>query len=77
VYSGTWTGDFVERNGVGIAIDPDDPASGEEALLRLKDEPGLARAMGRRGRELIERELSWQHVSGTIVNAYETLTASG
>lgn len=73
VYAKTWTGDFVERNGVGIAIDPADPCAGEAALVRLKDEPGLAARMGRRGREIVERELSWQRVTEKILGAYSTL----
>lgn len=74
VYGKTWMGDFVESNGVGFAIDPENAeAEGEAALRRLMGEPGLADAMGARGRAIVEERLSWQVVSDKIVNAYATL----
>lgn len=76
VYGKTWMGDFVEKNGVGFAVDPENAeVEGEAALRRLIAEPGLGEAMGKRGRAIVEERLSWQVVSDKIVDAYATLAA--
>ncbi|GAV30937.1 MAG: glycosyltransferase [Anaerosomatales bacterium] len=74
VYGKTWIGEFVESNGIGIAIDPENAESeGEAALKRLAADHDLAVAMGARGRAIVEEGLSWQAVTERIINAYATL----
>lgn len=73
VNAGTWIGDYVMRHGIGIAVDGRDVAAVEAALVRLKDNPEDAAAMGARGRALVESGLSWRTVSERLVEAYRKL----
>lgn len=73
VNAGTWIGDYVAEQGIGFAVDGADDKDIERALLALRDDPGLARRMGRRGRELVEAGLSWQRVSGKLIEVYSRL----
>jgi hypothetical protein len=45
----------VEREGIGIYVEPGDAASLRAAVRRILDDPAEAAAMGRRGRELCDR----------------------
>jgi glycosyltransferase involved in cell wall biosynthesis len=73
VSAGTWIGEYVEREGIGLAIDGDDPVALSAALIRLKDEPSTAEEMGRRGLAIVEAGLSWQAASARLVEAYRAL----
>jgi glycosyltransferase involved in cell wall biosynthesis len=73
VNAGTWIGDYVTRHGIGIAVDGSDAAAVEAALVRLKDKPAEAAAMGASGRALVESGLSWGIVSERLVAAYQKL----
>ena len=73
VSTGTWIGEYVEREGIGLAIDGDDPVALSEALVRLKDEPKIAEEMGKRGLAIVQAGLSWQAASARLVHAYEAL----
>ena len=70
---GTWIADYVERNGLGIVVDDTDVADIARALTALESDREVARAMGRRGREIVERELNWGVVSQRLVGAYKSL----
>lgn len=76
VNADTWIGAFVERHGVGLAVDGSDPAAVEAALVRLKDDPDLRAEMGRRGRALVEGGLSWQAASARLLDAYARLLSA-
>jgi glycosyltransferase involved in cell wall biosynthesis len=60
IYAG-WgeTADLVERERVGIRAEPGNADQIAHAIEKLADDPSLAKELGRRGRELAERELSW------------------
>lgn len=51
--------DLVRQGECGIVIPPDDPAALANAVRHLYEQPELRAEMGRRGRELIVREHSW------------------
>jgi len=70
---GTWIAEYVERNGLGIAVDDTDVADIERALAALASNREAAREMGRRGRAIVERELNWDVVSRRLVRAYASL----
>jgi colanic acid biosynthesis glycosyl transferase WcaI len=64
IYSGEGeTAALLEREGCGLAVEPECPEKLAEAVERLADDPALGRAMGRRGRALVEREYSWEHIT--------------
>lgn len=75
VSSGTWVGDYVTKNRVGVAVACDDPDAIGQALVYLRDHPEEAKAMGRRGREIVEAGLNWPAVAERLTRAYATLDA--
>jgi colanic acid biosynthesis glycosyl transferase WcaI len=60
IYAG-WgeTSDLIAREQVGLVVEPGNPDEIAEAITRLADDDGLAKELGRRGRHVAERELSW------------------
>jgi len=50
--------DFL-RDGEAGFVTPHDPAALAQAVTRLLDDPDLARRMGQRGREIVEKRYNW------------------
>lgn len=73
VAEGTWVGEYVSRNGVGVTVAPDDRESLAEAIEGLKGDAAAAAEMGRRGRSLIEAGLNWRAVSERLLQTYGRL----
>jgi glycosyltransferase involved in cell wall biosynthesis len=73
VTKGTWMGEFVEEHRLGYAVDDSDVNDVERALRALESDRVAAREMGRRGREIAERELNWQAAADRLVRAYAGL----
>jgi phosphatidyl-myo-inositol dimannoside synthase len=63
--------DFVAPEGTGLLIDGADPRSIADAINRLLDDPEAAVAMGKRARELVENEFTWDAVAARFVKAIE------
>lgn len=53
---------LVERNGCGIVTSPEDAVALANAVVKLIDSYDETSIMGRRGRELVEREYSWSAI---------------
>jgi colanic acid biosynthesis glycosyl transferase WcaI len=63
VYSGRGeSADMVEEHGCGVQVLPESPESLAEAIVRLADDRARRDEMGRRGIELVDRELSWASI---------------
>ncbi len=63
VYSGKGeSSDMVERHRCGLVVPPETPAVLASAIEKLADDPTERDAMGLRGAELIQRELSWSAI---------------
>ena len=60
------TAQLLLENRCGIVVPPEDGPAFAEAVVRLADHPEEARALGRRGRALVEREYGWD----TLVQAW-------
>ncbi len=73
VTKGSWIGDFAEHHNVGVAVDDRDPADVERGLVALASDREAAREMGRRGREIIERDLNWEAAARRLKEAYAML----
>jgi len=73
VSAGTWAGDFVVKNEIGLAVAGDDAAQIAAALRQLRDNPSEAAEMGRRGRAIVESGLDWPTVAQRLVDAYDAL----
>ncbi|MCE5191156.1 MAG: glycosyltransferase [Actinomycetia bacterium] len=70
---GTFSGDYVERHGLGYAVDDHDPGDIARALVALEDDRAGAREMGRRGRAIVEAGLNWTAASARLVAAYDAM----
>jgi glycosyltransferase involved in cell wall biosynthesis len=55
-------GEYVQTNGAGLAVPPEDPNALSEAILQLLADPDLAQEMGARGRLLAEERHDWSIV---------------
>jgi glycosyltransferase involved in cell wall biosynthesis len=55
----------------------DDEASFATCIETLLADPARREAMGRRGRERVERELSWEHSERNLKSAYDSALAGG
>jgi colanic acid biosynthesis glycosyl transferase WcaI len=58
------TAKLLLDNGCGIVVPPENSREFADAVVRLADNPELAREMGRRGRALVEREYGWDTLVG-------------
>ncbi len=56
--------EVVEEFDCGILVEPGDAEGIVDATLRILDEPGLARAMGQRGRRAAVERFSWRARAG-------------
>ncbi|MCC6129678.1 MAG: glycosyltransferase family 4 protein [Acidobacteria bacterium] len=78
IYAG-WgeTAEIVEREGVGLRVEPERPELLAAAIERLADEPGLRNAMGLRGRALAERDFSWRILVSNWMKQVEEVPTHG
>jgi len=51
-----WMKDYLAENNVGFTLDPDDPSSLADLLIKLHDDPGIVKEMGARARMLAARD---------------------
>lgn len=58
--------DFVRDNNCGLIVQPGDAGALARAVGELAADPARAKAMGRRGREAVEREHSWDHRAAEV-----------
>ncbi len=65
------TVDAVLDGRTGILVEPNDPAASAEAILRLLDDPALARRLGDAGRDRVAREINWSAFTRRMMDAVE------
>lgn len=58
-------GDLIKENNCGLVIPQNDPSCLARSVAYLREHPAERREMGRRGRQIIERQFSWQHSADT------------
>lgn len=73
VTRGTYSGDYVERHGLGYAVDDHEPGDIARALVALAEDREAAREMGRRGRAIVEAGLNWSGAAARLLGAYDAL----
>lgn len=61
---------LIEGEGVGICVDPADPAAAAAAILWLHAHPKEARAMGERGRRAVAERYNWQSQAARLIAFY-------
>jgi glycosyltransferase involved in cell wall biosynthesis len=59
----------------GRLVDRADPSALAEAMLAILNDPPLARAMGRAGRERVEQLFSWERIADVVMVHYAKLCA--
>jgi len=59
----------------GLLVPKQDPAALADAIIKILADPAKAKAMGQRGRELVETKYNWKTIVGQIIGVYkEVLT---
>jgi len=76
IYAG-WgeTAEIVEKEGVGLKVEPERPDLLAEAVEKIADAPWMRDEMGRKGRALAEREFSWGFIVKDWVRQIERISA--
>jgi len=70
--------DIIRHGQTGLLCPQKDPEALARVILELLKDPERAEKLGRQGRELVEREFSWEHVLGQWEAFYaETAARSG
>ncbi|MCX6557887.1 MAG: glycosyltransferase family 4 protein [Candidatus Aminicenantes bacterium] len=61
---------IVEKNQCGVCVDPSSPEKIAQAIAGLLSDKAMCRAMGRAGREVIEKRFNWMNESKKLLNLY-------
>jgi len=67
--------DLVRNGDNGLLVEREDSAALADAILKIAEDPGAARQMGRRSREIAEI-MSWQNVAAEYLKLYESCAGS-
>ena len=70
-----WRG-IVEDAGCGLLVDPLDPQAIADAMQWILDHPDEAEAMGRRGREAVEKHYNWETEAEKLIALYKKLLSA-
>jgi glycosyltransferase involved in cell wall biosynthesis len=62
---------IVEEEQCGIVVPFGDAEKVKEAILRLKNDPGLAQTLGRNGKNAYRKSYSWAIMEKRLVEAYQ------
>lgn len=65
--------EFVAGANCGVLIPPENGAAIAEAIQSLWDEPEAARAMGERGRRVVEERCHWEAEANALIALYQQL----
>ncbi len=66
-----WLGDTIESNGCGYSVDSENPAALADKLEKLADDPGLRAQMGKRSREVAERDFSREKLADQLATVLQ------
>lgn len=64
---------LIEQEKCGLLVDPLNPVTIAEAITYIISHPAEAEAMGRRGREAVERKYNWAVEEQNLLNLYDNL----
>ena len=65
----------VISNEEGFIVEPLDPEAIKESIQKIWNSPEMAKQMGRKGRERVERLFSWEKVSKDIEKIFYEVTS--
>lgn len=63
--------EIIEGNNCGICVDPERPFQIADAMQWIMDHPDEAEAMGRRGREAVEKRYNWERELPSLLDIYQ------
>lgn len=66
--------DFIEHEKNGLLVSPESPTALAEAIIRLLEDPELARSMARRGREVFESRFTIDRSVEGMVDLYKRIS---
>lgn len=67
---------LIEENNVGICVDPEDPLAIGKAIEYLRVNPEVSKAMGQRGRNLVQHTFNWSVEEQKLVSSYKNIMSS-
>jgi len=65
---------YVGDEECGILVKPDSPEEYADAIIKLVDNPELAKKMGRKGQKAFAERLNWSFVEKRLVEFYESIS---
>lgn len=65
---------YIGDEECGILVKPDSPEEYVEAIIKLVDNPELAKKMGRKGQKAFAERLNWSDVEKRLVEFYESIS---
>jgi len=66
---------YVGDEECGILVKPDSPEEYADAIIKLVDNPELAKKMGRKGQKAFAERLNWSVVEKELVKFYESISS--
>ena len=74
VNQGTSTANKVGEENCGLVVDANNVEEIKEAIIKLRDNPGLCRELGANGRKAYEERYSWENMEQRLLALYRELT---
>lgn len=68
---------YIEDEECGILVKPDSPEEYADAIIKLVDNPELAKKMGRKGQKAFAERLNWSFVEKELLRFYEEVFRAG
>ncbi|MDO9512188.1 MAG: glycosyltransferase family 4 protein [Bacteroidales bacterium] len=65
--------EIVEVSGCGICVNPEKPKEIAAAVIRLRDDPELASAMGARGKAAVLEKYNWKNEEALLLEYYHSI----
>ena len=65
--------EIIERAGSGLLVEPDDPNSLADGILKLYEHPALAEQLGSKGFRGVREHYSAAHMADRALEAYESV----
>ena len=66
-----WLGETIESNGCGYSVDSEKPVALADKLEKLADDPELRAEMGKRSREVAERDFSREKLADQLATVLQ------
>lgn len=66
--------ELIESSGGGVLVPPGDTQALRQALVRLRDNPGEARALGEKGRRAVAERFTAAHMASNTLDLYRKLS---